>query len=212
MAGFWDNLGGEQGALGGALGSLFGSMFGGDSGPSPDSYLSQIPDQIKQYLAPYMNAGAGMLPGLTKQFGDLTSNPGGMINQIGKSYHQSPGFQFALQQAMQGNNRAAAAGGMAGSPMAQQLAQQKATQLGNQDYYNWLGQATGMYGNGLQGMQNLAGMGLNAGDEMAQAIAQALSAQAQNAQEQQAAGAQQGGGIGGMLGSIAGALPWASLF
>lgn len=194
----------DRTALGFGLGGLLGGLFGNESAPNPNDYLSKIPGQISPYLNPYMHAGAGMLPGLEQQYGELTSHPGQMLNQIGKGFHQSPGFNFAMQQAMQGAGHSAAAGGMAGSPEAQQLAEQKATGLANQDYYNWLNQATGMYGQGLHGMQGLAGMGEQAGMGMAEAIAQALSAQAQAAQEQQAARTQEGGGIGGFLGGLLG--------
>ena len=190
------------GLLGGGIGQLFGMM--GNSGPSPSSYLSQIPDSVKPYLQPYQQAGQSQLGPLSNIYGQLTSDPGDMLNKIGMNYHQSPGFQFGLQQAMQGAGHAAAAGGMAGSPMAQQQAQQIGTQLGNQDYYNWLNQATNMFGQGLQGRQQLAGMGQQAGESMANMISQALAEQAAARYAQQAQQNQQAGGIGSLLGGVGG--------
>lgn len=202
---FKSGLGGWQGALGGLAGGLLGGLFGGDSGPGADDFLSKIPDELKPYLEPYSKAGIGAMGDLQKQYGGLMSDPAGFMQHLGSQYQQSPGLHFAIQQALQGAGHSAALGGMAGSPAAQQQSQQLATNLGQQDYYNWLNKAMGVYGQGLSGEQNLANMGLEGGSQMAQAIGQALSAQAQAAQERQAAGAQSGGGIGGFLGDLAGA-------
>lgn len=205
LGAFEDGMNSPIGLATGALGGMLGGLLGGHSGPDPMDYLSQISGQVSPYLSPYSQAGQSVLPGLEKQYGELTSDPAGVLNRMGSQFHHSPGFNFALSQAMRGVNQAAAAGGMAGSPQAMQQSQQIGTQMANQDYYNWLNQAKGMYGAGLQGMQGLAGMGMQAGTSMAEAIANALAAQASEAQEKQAAGAQEGGGIGGFLGDIAGA-------
>ena len=155
----------------------------GGTAPSDaaNQYLNQMPGQILPYMSPYLNAGSQSLGSLQNQYGQLLNNPGGMINQIGQNYHQSPGFQFALKQSLMGANNASSAGGMAGSPMSQQQNMGLATQMGNQDYYNWLGQATGMYNQGLQGQQGLAGLGMQAGTNMSNVIANQLAQQASNA-------------------------------
>ena len=189
------------GLLGNLFGSSIGDIFGG--GSDAGSYLGQIPSAVKPYLQPYSKAGEAELSPLSKQYGSLLSDPGEMLNKIGEQYKQSPGLNFAIQQAMRGAGHAAAAGGMAGSPEAQQQSQEIATRLGEQDYYNWLNRATGMYGQGLSGMQNLAGMGLEAGSSLAQALGQALSAQAQAAQEQQATQASNMGGLMSTIASLA---------
>lgn len=209
------NPGGSGGGgfgMGGMIASLLGglglgSLFG-DDGPDYASEIGQIPDAVKPYLQPYSQAGQAQLNPLSQQFGALASDPAGMLNKIGQGYKQSPGLNFAIQQAMMGNNRAAAAGGMAGSPMSQQLSQEKATGLAQQDYQNWLKQATGMYGAGLSGMQGLANMGLTAGTSLSDTIAQAIASQAQ---AEQAQNASQNAGIGGMIGglaSLASVIPW----
>lgn len=165
----------------GSLASGIGGLFGGNNNPANDAnkYLNQIPGQTNQYYQPYFDAGKGQLPGLSDQYSQLMNNPGGKLNDIGGSFQQSPGFKFALEQALGAQGRAAAAGGMAGSPMHQQQNMELATNLGNQDYYNYLNHATGLYGEGLQGGQNMAGMGQQAGSGMADAIQQQLAQQAQ---------------------------------
>jgi hypothetical protein len=79
---------------------------------------------------------------------------------------------------LQGAGHAAAAGGMAGSPQHEFQNMGIATQLANQDYYNYLNQALGLYGKGLSGEQGLYAGGLGASQSMADQIAQALAQQA----------------------------------
>ena len=189
------------------LGGGIAGLFGAGKGPSPsdaaNKYLNKIPGEINQYYQPYINAGQGALPVLQGQYGDLLNNPGGKFNDIGASFQQSPGFKFALDQALRSAGRAAAAGGMAGSPMHEQQNMEVATNLANQDYYNWLGQAIGLYSQGLSGEQGLYSGGLQAGGSMADQISQQLAQQAANAYQNQSA---QNETRGGFLDNIAGGL------
>lgn len=162
------------------FGALPGFFMPGREDPSKDAmeYLHRIPGDISKYYDPYINAGTQSLPILQNQFNELLNSPGGMVNRIGQGFQQSPGFKFALNQALQGAGHAAAAGGMAGSPMHEQQNMEIATQLGNQDYYNWLNKSLGLYGMGLEGERGLAAGGLQAGSSMADQIAQMLAAKA----------------------------------
>ena len=198
------NMGvGQAGGIG-QFGSGLAGMFGlGQKSPSgaANKYLDQIPGKTGGYFDPYNQAGQSQLGGLEEQYQQLLGNPGQKLNDIGSNYQQSPGFQFAMQQALQGAGHGAAAGGMAGSPQHEQENMGIATGLANQDYNNWLGQATGLYGQGLSGSQGLAGMGLQAGTNQANLIAQQLAQKAQNAQQEQAAKNQ---GFGSSLGNLIG--------
>jgi hypothetical protein len=169
--------------------SWFSDFMGGKN-PAKDAsnIIGQIPGQTQGYQQPFFEAGKNQLPGLTDQYGQLMKDPGGKMNQIGQSFQQSPGFKFAMQQALQGGNHAAAAGGMAGSPEHEQKNMQMATDMGNQEYNNWMQNALGMYGQGLQGSQGMANQGQQAGQSMADNIAQMLAQQANlsfNGQAQQ---------------------------
>jgi hypothetical protein len=144
---------------------------------SASRYLSQIPSQSSQYTQPFFEAGRRALPSLQQQYSSLLNNPGNKINDIGSQFQQSPGFNFALQQALQGANHGAAAGGMAGSPQHEQQNMELATNLGNQDYNNWLRNALGLYHSGLEGEEHLAGMGEQAGMNLSDMIAQTLAQQ-----------------------------------
>jgi hypothetical protein len=153
---------------------------GGRSNPANAAipFIQQIPGQTSRYYDPYIQAGSRSIPSLEEQYNQLLTNPGDKINQVGQNFQQSPGFKFALDQALQGAGHAAAAGGMAGSPQHEFQNMGIATQLANQDYYNYLNQALGLYGKGLSGEQGLYAGGLGASQSMADQIAQALAQQA----------------------------------
>lgn len=161
---------------------FFDKIFGGgyeNPAEAAQPYLSQIPGATSKYFEPYVQAGQRALPKLESEYGGLLEHPGMQLNEIGSQFHESPGFKFALQQALQSAGNAAAAGGMAGSPMHEQQNMGIATNLGNQEYYNWLNPALNLYTRGLGGMEGLASGGLQAGGSLADMIAQTLAQQAQ---------------------------------
>jgi hypothetical protein len=151
--------------------------------PSKDAskYLNKVPGTIKPYYDPYIQAGNRQLPGLEEEYGGLMKDPGGRMNQIGQGYQQSPGFEFALKQAMQGAGNAAAAGGMAGSRQHEQQNMEIGTNLANQDYNEWLQKALGMYGMGLKGSQGLYNTGAQSANSLAELLAGNLNSQSENA-------------------------------
>jgi hypothetical protein len=164
-------------------------LFGG-GGKNPadqaNKYISQIPGQTNPYNQPYFEAGKSQLPELQNQYHEGMTNPGGRYNQIGESFHESPGFKFAMQQALQGANNGAASGGMFGSPQNTQQNMTLATDLANQDYYKYMKGATDLYGNAMTGGQNMANQGQQAGKSQADTIAQALAQQGAYGYEGQA--------------------------
>ena len=194
----------QMGAMGGgAMGAGLGSMIAPWKNPADAGmgYMDQIPGQLDKYLSPYINAGNRQLPGLEDQYNQLTNDPGARLNQIGQGYHQSPGFQFAMQQALQGSGHAAAAGGMAGTPQHEQQNMELATNLANQDYNQWLGNALGMYGMGMQGKQGLYDTGAKTGISMGEDLASVLANKAKLAYEgQNAENEHEGGSWGSFLG------------
>ncbi|MDD5211396.1 MAG: hypothetical protein PHV62_03210 [Sulfuricurvum sp.] len=209
MAMDWKNWATAGGA--GMLGAGLGAMFGDYKNPADAAMgdMDKIPGQIDKYLQPYINQGNEQYGKLNDQYGQLMNDPGGRLNQIGQGYHQSPGFQFALQQALQGAGHAAAAGGMAGSPQHEQQNMGIATGLADQDYNQWLGNALGMYKTGLEGGQNIyntgARAGMSAGEDMASYFANRakLNYEGQNAENQHE---------GGMWGNLIGAGATAAAF
>jgi hypothetical protein len=163
-------------------------IFGGGENPakSANKYFDKIPGELQNYFNPYIDAGRNAMPGLQNEYGKLMNNPGGKLNEIGGGYQQSPGFQFALQQALQGSGHAAAAGGMAGSPQHEQQNMGIATGLANQDYNQWLEHALDMYGQGIKGEQGFYDTGAKAGMGLGEDLASLYGQQGQYAYAGQA--------------------------
>lgn len=193
---------------GASLGAGIGQMFAKYKNPSNAAmpYMDEIPGQLEHYMGPYNDAGKRALPGLEDQYGHLMTDPGGRVNQIGQGYHQSPGFQFALQQALQGAGHAAAAGGMAGSAQHEQQNMGLATNLANQDYNQWLSNALGMYKTGLAGEQSIYDTGAQTGKALGEDLASVLANKAKLAYEGANAANQHEGGKWGSIFGGAGQL------
>ncbi len=201
----------QMGAAGGGmLGAGLAGMLSKWKNPAdqPTQTLDQMQGTLSPYYQPYMDAGKGAMGALQGQYGSLLGDPGQMLNNIGKGYQKSPGFDFALQQALQGAGHAAAAGGMAGSPQHEQQNMQLATNLGNQDYNNWMTNALGMYNQGLAGEQGMMGQGFNSSNEMGQSMGNDLMSKAMLQYAGQQNQNQHEGGIWGSIlggmGSLAG--------
>lgn len=173
-------------------------------------YLNQIPGTITPYYQPYIDTGHNALGTVNTQYNNLINNPTELMNSIGKTYQASPGYQYQVDQATNAANRAAAAGGMLGSPAEQQTLAGNINQMANQDYYNYVDRAMNSYNTGLSGMQGLNQMGYGASNELAQSLANALMSQAQLAYAGQAnKNMMDAGNAGGALGlttSLIGAL------
>lgn len=159
---------GDAGMFGGLAGML-GGLFGGNGFQNPadaaSQYYNQIPGTLSPYYQPYINQGQqayGNLTGIANQlqgqYGAMANDPTGFLQKIGSQYQQSPGYQFALNQALQAGKNASAAGGASGTPMDQQQQMQMATGLANQNYQQYLQNAMGVLGQGQQGLGNLEGL------------------------------------------------------
>jgi hypothetical protein len=192
----WSSMfGGSGGGGGGGFGGpnisdlfgLYAAMNSDNPADSAMSYYNQIPDMLKGIYSPYMQAGnAAVQPflsnisavnpylqggnwaagNLQNQTNSLVNNPTGVMNAIGSTFKQSPGYNWQTQQAQQAVNNAAAAGGMAGSPLQQQNSANVVNQLANQDYYNYLNHGMEMYNQGYQGLQGMYGTGANIANNM----------------------------------------------
>jgi hypothetical protein len=164
---------------------------------------AQISKTMNPYYQPYISAGTSALPTLQEQLNMLINDPSAFMSGIGSHYSQSPGYDFSYNQAMNAANQAASAGGMLGSPMHQQQASTMAQGLANKDYYDYLNSALGMYQKGLSGLGGLTELGYTSSNELAQSLANAFLSQAQLKAARKAATTK---GVGGVVGSVAGAL------
>ncbi len=187
--------------LGGGLMDLFGNKK--NPADKANEYLNRIPGEAGKYYEPWRQLGERTIPGMEDEYNKLLGNPGDKLNQIGQNYKQSPGFNFALQQALGASNRGAAAGGMAGSPASQQQNMQIGSDLASQDYNNWMQNALGLYNQGLGGKQDFMHMGQNSSNNMADMIQQMLAQQAAYGYQGQAS-KNQSNPWGNILGGLAG--------
>lgn len=211
------------------LGNIAGGLFGmfGESNPAnaAQNYLNQIPGEMGQYLNPYiqngnsaypflqnyMNRGDNAANLLNSMYPSMIANPGQFMNQMGQGFQKSPGYDWQTSQALGAANRAAAAGGMAGSPAEQQQIAGVTNQLANQDYYNYLNHAMNIFGTGVSGLndisnqglntsQNIYNTGYNASSDLASSLASYLMSQGNFAY---AGGVNQNEGMLGGLGALA---------
>lgn len=190
---------------------FFSELFGGgraDPYKAGAKYMKQIPGQLHQYLDPYIgmgDVGREQFGDLYQQYGAMAQDPGAYQAQLGAGFQEDPGYQWNLDQQLQAQNQAMAAGGMSGSPQSQQFAQQLAGHLADQQYQQYMQNQMGIAGTGLQGQQGIAGtnvgMGYGASGQMAQNMQDYLYNRANLA----ASGAQDyrnrlQGGVGSVLG------------
>lgn len=194
--------------------SFFGNLFGTDhSGErQAEQYLGQIPGTYHQYLDPYIKGGQQDYGLLQKQFQQMMQQPGQQLAGLGAGFQSDPGYQFQVQQALNAANQAAAAGGMAGSPAAQQHAEDIAQQMANRGYQQYLQNVMGLQSQGLQGVGGLEAQGFQASSSMADNLARALMNQANLSMTEEANRRSEAGGFLGGLGSLASsALPYLAM-
>lgn len=146
-----------------------------------NKYYKQIPGTLSGALTPYINQGNEATGQAHDEFGNLLNNPTQRLNEIGSGYQQSPGFKFALEQALNAGNNAAAAGGTLGTPMHQQQSMETASGLASRDYENYLNHGLNLYGTGLSGVSGLSNRGFDASKSLAESLSSLLSQQGQMA-------------------------------
>jgi hypothetical protein len=216
-------------AYAGAIGAGIGSLFNQNPATSGMNYLNQMPSVFAntyspymQYgmtqLNPYLQNGQNMGGQLSTQTQNIMNNPGQFINQVGQNFQASPGYGWDVGQMQNSVNNAAAAGGMAGSPMEQQNMANTVGQLANQNYYQYLGAAMQPWQTAYQGAQNMYGIGANAANNaygigagaannFANNMGETLGAQANMAYNGTVNQNQSiGGGIGSIASGVAGML------
>lgn len=180
------------GGIGGIAGGL-ASFFQQNPADAASKYYNQIPGALGQYLNPYIQNGNdayGFLKNYMNRgdtagnlsmgaYSGLVNDPSGFMNKLGSTFQQSPGYNWQTSQALGAANRAAAAGGMAGSPAEQQQIAGVTNQLANQDYYNYLNHVMNTFNTGLNGLNGISDQGYNASQGVYTSGANAANAMAQ---------------------------------
>lgn len=155
--------------LGSAGSGAFGLMRPGKN-PSEGAIntLNGIPGKVNPYYKPYQESGGRALGSLEDQNKGLLG--GTTQNDLGKGYKESPGYQYALQQALGAGNNAAASGGILGTPQHQEQNMGVAQGLAAKDYQNYMDRQTDLYKTGYGGTENLNQQGYNANKEMGDTV------------------------------------------
>jgi hypothetical protein len=201
--------------------SILSKLFGGGSNPADASmpYLNQISGVGHQYYDPFVNQGAEAGQKTQGQYDNLLNDPTGFINKLMEAYKPSEGYQFQKDQLGKSMSNTAATGGIAGTPFDQQNQAQGVEGLLSQDIQQFLKNALGVYGTGLEGEQGIANKGYQASGSLADLLGGTLNSQGSAAFQGQSqknrnqsalfgalakalggAGGIFGGGIGGLLG------------
>lgn len=191
------------GGIGAGLAGLFAPYNNPAEAASP--YLSEMKKTLPQYFQPYMQTGQQALPGLQSAYSQMM-DPNAFLQKIGSGYQESPGFKFQRDQALKAMQNSQASGGMLGSPQHELESGQLANNLANQDFYNYLKQALGIYGQGVSGQENLFGKGFEASTGLGRDLASITGSQGglayQSAQEQNKRDADTYGAIFGGASSL----------
>ncbi len=186
--------------------SFLSGIFGGGSNAPGAAmpYYQQIPGVYNQYMQPWIDRGNAAYGEYSGKLNDLLNDPTGFINGIMSQYQASPQYQTDLAAATQGENNSAAAGGTLGTGASQAALAAKSSQLANQYQQQYLQNALGVFGSGLQGEGHLSDQGFDASGTMAQALAQNLQDEGglayQQAEDQDNGLAGLISGLGGLIG------------
>lgn len=149
------------------------SLFGGDATKKAGKKNAAALEGLNTRGQGYINTGADASRGFLSQIGELftpyaeagsaattmrgnalgLNGPEGNAAAVG-AFQQGPGYQFAVDQAMQGAARAASAGGALNSGNTQIALQDRASGLANQEYGSWLDR---LMQTGQQGLQAAGG-------------------------------------------------------
>ncbi len=155
--------------VGGAASGIWGLTHPGKN-PSTDTIntLNGIPGKVEPYYKPYQDAGKTAMNDLQTQNKGLLG--GTTQNDLGATYKESPGYKFALQQALQAGNNASAAGGMLGTPQHSEQNMGVAQGLAAKDYNDYMDRQTNLYNTGYNGTSHLNDQGFEANKGMADTV------------------------------------------
>jgi hypothetical protein len=185
-------------------------------------YLNQIPSTISPYYQPFQDSNKNIQPYmedyirrgnqiggyLTNQYSNLSTPEGaqGLYQALGKGFQSSPGYKYRVDQSLGAANRAAAAGGMLGSPAEQQQVASNVGSMADEDYNNYMSQLLDIYFKGFGGLGNQESIGANVGSNMYGTNANMINNQAQtlayNLMNQGTNSRDSGSFIGKMINSI----------
>lgn len=168
----------------------------GPSVPGPNNLGPYQTGSMLSYQNPQQVDTSGQMNPVSMQNADPNSSLGQFNNSLANqvlngqnAYQQSPGYQFAVQQAMQNANQQAASQGLLGSGALQKAEINQATGMALQDYSNWWNRQSGLVSNYENQLAGLAGG--QTGGAQAYNLGQTLAGNT----------SQTGGNVAGLLGN-----------
>jgi len=159
--------------------SILSKLFGGNRSPmdAANQYLNQIPGMGHKGYDPYVNAGLDASGKTKSQYESLMSDPTGFINKLMAAYKPSEGYGFQKDQLTKEMGSTAAAGGIAGTPLDQMNQAEGVQKLLSGDMQQFLQNALGVFGTGLEGEEGIAGRGFDATKNLTDLLGGALNQQ-----------------------------------
>lgn len=144
------------------------SLFGGGKNPANVAmpYLNQIDPMAKENLQPWQQQGQQAQQTNQGQYNKMALEPGGFLDELGKSYTTSKGYENKYNKAMSVAQNAAAAGGYAGTGANVEAQARLAKDLLGEDYESYIDRLLGVQQTGLQGNENIAGRGFQAAGDL----------------------------------------------
>jgi hypothetical protein len=165
----WSDYGKGFGGLGGGLGSALGGIFGGLFGKNPYKNASKeyerYANQSAGYQNPFFQAGTGALGDFQNYLKGM-KDPSEFLNNLMKNYKESDYTKNLQNESERSGINAASASGLIGSTPFLKQQQKNAGEIAQGGMNDWLKQALGINSEYGQGLENLTGMGQNAGNNL----------------------------------------------
>lgn len=165
-------IGGAIAAVGSIAGGLFGASSSDKAAKAQQQAIQQGLDWQKQVygdtqqnLSPYIGAGKSALNPLLGFYG-LPGGDSAGATQGFQQFQNTPFYQFPLQQATLGTNRALAASGLIGSGAQLRDLSQLNSGYASQGLGQYLAGLTGIIGSGQNAASSLGGIGAGTGAQI----------------------------------------------
>jgi len=155
----------------------FSTLYGlyQDPGKAASQYTNQVPGETQKFNQPYIDRGQSYMDAMDPSVRQGISDPGQFQNDINQNYTQSKGYQFSLDEQLGAAENAAAAGGMAGSPMHQQQNMQLANNIAQQDFNTWADRNANLYGMNMNSANQGIDRAQNASNRQSDAVSTSLN-------------------------------------
>lgn len=165
--------------IGGSLIASSGAKSAAKTAANADTYAADLQNQqyqqTREDYAPWRAAGGSAV---TQQANLLGLNGADTQNNAFSQFREDPGYQYAVNQAIQGVDRSAAARGLVTSGATIKAIQDRAYNLADQGYSNYFNRLAGVAGTGQTATGSTASAGQSAAANAGNAIIQGGNAQA----------------------------------